>query len=240
MDTPVVTIPLQNLAIALVPVLLVVYVLMKWSLNAKNALYALGRMMAQLLLVGYVLTFIFASDSPLIVFVVLAIMIGISSWIALGVVDDDKLALYRYSLLAVMMGGMIMFIVVMVLVLDVQPWYKAQFSIPIAGMIFANSMNSVSLALERLTVELSRGVAYFQARTIALQTSMIPVINSLFAVGLVSLPGMMTGQILSGVSPLIASRYQIMIMLMIFASSGITTILFLKYSKAFFIKKYGQ
>ena len=240
MDTSVVTIPLQNLAIALVPVLLVVYVLMKWSLNAKNALYALGRMMAQLLLVGYVLTFIFASDSPLIVFVVLAIMIGISSWIALGVVDDDKLALYRYSLLAVMMGGMIMFIVVMVLVLDVQPWYKAQFSIPIAGMIFANSMNSVSLALERLTVELSRGVAYFQARTIALQTSMIPVINSLFAVGLVSLPGMMTGQILSGVSPLIASRYQIMIMLMIFASSGITTILFLKYSKAFFIKKYGQ
>ena len=240
MDTPVVTIPLQNLAIALVPVLLVVYVLMKWSLNAKNALYALGRMMAQLLLVGYVLTFIFASDSPLIVFVVLAIMIGISSWIALGVVNDDKLALYRYSLLAVMMGGMIMFIVVMVLVLDVQPWYKAQFSIPIAGMIFANSMNSVSLALERLTVELSRGVAYFQARTTALQTSMIPVINSLFAVGLVSLPGMMTGQILSGVSPLIASRYQIMIMLMIFASSGITTILFLKYSKAFFIKKYGQ
>ena len=158
MDTSVVTIPLQNLAIALVPVLLVVYVLMKWSLNAKNALYALGRMMAQLLLVGYVLTFIFASDSTLIVFVVLAIMIGISSWIALGVVNDDKLTLYRYSLLAVMMGGMIMFVIVMAMVLDIDPWYKAQFSIPIAGMLFANSMNRVALALERLTVELSRGV----------------------------------------------------------------------------------
>ena len=240
MDAQVVNIPLQNLAIALVPALLVVYVLMKWSLNAKNALYALGRMMAQLLLVGYVLTFIFASDSPIIVFVVLAVMIGISSWIALGVIKEDKLALYRYSLLAVMMGGMIMFLIVMVMVLDIDPWYKAQFSIPIAGMIFANSMNSVALALERLTVELSRGVEYLQARTIALQTSMIPVINSLFAVGLVSLPGMMTGQILSGVSPLIASRYQIMIMLMIFASSGITTILFLKYSKTFFTNKYEQ
>lgn len=240
MDAQVVNIPLQNLAIALVPALLVVYVLMKWSLNAKNALYALGRMMAQLLLVGYVLTFIFASDSPIIVFVVLAVMIGISSWIALGVIKEDKLALYRYSLLAVMMGGMIMFVIVMVMVLDIDPWYKAQFSIPIAGMIFANSMNSVALALERLTVELSRGVEYLQARTIALQTSMIPVINSLFAVGLVSLPGMMTGQILSGVSPLIASRYQIMIMLMIFASSGITTILFLKYSKTFFTNKYEQ
>ena len=240
MDAQVVNIPLQNLAIALVPALLVVYVLMKWSLNAKNALYALGRMMAQLLLVGYVLTFIFASDSPIIVFVVLAVMIGISSWIALGVIKEDKLALYRYSLLAVMMGGMIMFVIVMVMVLDIDPWYKAQFSIPIAGMIFANSMNSVALALERLTVELSRGVEYLQARTIALQTSMIPVINSLFAVGLVSLPGMMTGQILSGVSPLIASRYQIMIMLMIFASSGITAILFLKYSKTFFTNKYEQ
>lgn len=240
MDTLVVTITLQNLAIALVPVLAVLYILMKWSLNAKNALYALGRMVVQLLLVGYALTYIFASDGPLIVFVVLAIMIGVSSWIGLRVVNEDRLALYRYSLLAVMMGGAIMFIVVIVLVLDIQPWYKAQFSIPIAGMIFANSMNSVALALERLTVELSRGIGYFQARTIALQTSMIPVINSLFAVGLVSLPGMMTGQILSGVSPLIASRYQIMIMLMIFASSGITTILFLKYSKAFFLKKYGQ
>ncbi|MCB1689564.1 MAG: ABC transporter permease, partial [Halioglobus sp.] len=59
------------------------------------------------------------------------------------------------------------------------------------------------------------------------QAAMIPVINSLFAVGLVSLPGMMTGQILSGISPLIAARYQIVVMCMIFAASGISTALFL-------------
>ena len=64
---------------------------------------------------------------------------------------------------------------------------------------------------------------------------MIPVINSLFAVGLVSLPGMMTGQILSGVSPLVASRYQIMVMCMIFASAGISTALFLAFGRAYVV-----
>jgi putative ABC transport system permease protein len=104
--------------------------------------------------------------------------------------------------------------------------------IPLAGMIFASAMNSVSLAGERLEAELSRDVPYDEARKIALQTSLIPIINSLFAVGLVSLPGMMTGQILSGVSPIIAARYQIMVMCMIFGSAGISSALFLSLAKS--------
>jgi len=238
MDTSVINIPLTNLAFASLPALLVIYVLMKWSLDAKNAVYAITRMLAQLLLVGYVLTFIFASNSPWIVLTVLSVMVFASSWIALGTIKDNRIELYKHSLFSIAIGGSIMFVVVILLVLEIDPWYKPQYTIPIAGMIFANSMTSVSLAAERLDVELSRKVNYLKARTIALQTSMIPVINSLFAVGLVSLPGMMTGQILSGVSPLIASRYQIMVMLMIFASSGISTILFLINSQKFFSNKY--
>jgi len=238
MDTSVINIPLTNLAFASLPALLVIYVLMKWSLDAKNAVYAIARMLAQLLLVGYVLTFIFASNSPWIVLTVLSVMVFASSWIALGTIKDNRIELYKHSLFSIAIGGSIMFVVVILLVLEIDPWYKPQYTIPIAGMIFANSMTSVSLAAERLDVELSRKVSYLKARTIALQTSMIPVINSLFAVGLVSLPGMMTGQILSGVSPLIASRYQIMVMLMIFASSGISTILFLINSQKFFSNKY--
>ena len=238
MDTSVINIPLTNLAFASLPALLVIYVLMKWSLDAKNAVYAITRMLAQLLLVGYVLTFIFASNSPWIVLTVLSVMVFASSWIALGTIKDNRIELYKHSLFSIAIGGSIMFVVVILLVLEIDPWYKPQYTIPIAGMIFANSMTSVSLAAERLDVELSRKVSYLKARTIALQTSMIPVINSLFAVGLVSLPGMMTGQILSGVSPLIASRYQIMVMLMIFASSGISTILFLINSQKFFSNKY--
>jgi len=92
-------------------------------------------------------------------------------------------------------------------VLNLNPWYSPRYVIPLAGMIFASSMNSVSLAVERLTAEMERNVDYQQARNTALRTSLIPITNSLFAVGLVSLPGMMTGQILSGISPLVAARY---------------------------------
>jgi putative ABC transport system permease protein len=99
--------------------------------------------------------------------------------------------------------------------------------IPLAGMIFAASMTNISLALERLHSELQNGVEFQRARSTAFRTSMIPVINSCFAVGLISLPGMMTGQILSGVSPLIAARYQIMVMCMIFGAAGLSTVCFL-------------
>ena len=80
-------------------------------------------------------------------------------------------------------------------------------------------------------------VTYKEARNTAMQASLIPIINSLFAVGLVSLPGMMTGQILSGVSPLIAVRYQIMVMTMIFGSSVISTAIFLTLIKKDFPEK---
>jgi len=85
--------------------------------------------------------------------------------------------------------------------------------------------------------QIDRDVEYVEARVMALRTAMIPVINSLFAVGLVSLPGMMTGQILSGVSPHIAVRYQIMVMCMVFASAGIATALFLVLAKDSYRKR---
>ena len=99
--------------------------------------------------------------------------------------------------------------------------------IPLAGMIFANAMTAVSLAGERYQAELDNGKASDVAQRIAFQAALIPQINALLAVGLVSLPGMMTGQILSGVSPLLAVRYQIMVMAMIFGSAGIASAVFL-------------
>ena len=116
------------------------------------------------------------------------------------------------------------------------PWYEPRYVIPLAGMIFANAMNSVSLAVERLDSELTNEVSYKRAREIAFQASLIPTINSLFAVGLVSLPGMMTGQILSGVSPFVAVRYQVVVMCMVFSSAGISSALFLMLSRRHFEK----
>jgi putative ABC transport system permease protein len=89
-------------------------------------------------------------------------------------------------------------------------------------------MNTVSLAAERYESEIINGLSCEAAKKVAFQTGMIPVVNSMFAVGLVALPGMMTGQILSGVSPLIAVRYQIVVMCMLFAASGICAALYLE------------
>jgi len=234
MNDPIETIPLLNLSLAFIPALLVIGILFKWSLNSTNALYAISRMLVQLLLIGYFLTYIFESDSAGIIIVILAVMVFASSWIALGTVAEKRLQLYKYALLAIAFGGGITLVLITQGVLMLDPWYSPQSMIPIAGMIFANAMNSVSLSAERLNAEISRNIPYEEARNIALQSSLIPVINSLFAVGLVSLPGMMTGQILSGVSPLIAARYQIMVMCMVFGASGIATAYFLVLVKPVF------
>ena len=231
MNSSVQVIPLLNLGFIFIPVFVVLALLHQWSLNSTNALYAVVRMLGQLLLIGYFLASIFETDSAGIVILVLAVMVFASSWIALGTIKKFRRVLFKNALLSIVLGGVIILFIVSVAVLQLQPWYAPQVMIPLAGMVFANAMNSVSLSAERLFAELKREVAYLQARQIALQASLIPVINSMFAVGLVSLPGMMTGQILSGVSPLIAARYQIMVMCMIFASAGIASVCFLLLSR---------
>lgn len=227
-------IPLLNLSLSFIPVALALFVLFKWSLNSSNALYAIARMLVQLLIVGYLLSFIFKSDNATIVISVLAIMVFASSWIALGTIPAKRRTLYKHALLSISVGGGFTLLIVTQGVLNLEPWYLPQLIIPLAGMIFANSMNCVSLAAERMHAEIKRQVSYIEARHIALHASLIPVINSMFAVGLVSLPGMMTGQILSGVSPLIAVRYQIMVMCMIFASSVLSAAFFLVLAKPTF------
>ena len=231
------TIPLLNLSLAFIPALATIFILYKWSLNSANALYAVSRMLVQLLLIGYFLSYIFESESSWVVLIILLVMVVASSWIALGTVADKRLELYRSAFIAITCGGGVTLLLITQAVLTLDPWYSPTSMIPIAGMIFANSMNSVSLAAERLNAEIGRNVSYDEARREALRSALIPVINSLFAVGLVSLPGMMTGQILSGVSPLIAARYQIMVMCMILGSAGMSTAYFLLLVKPVFEKK---
>lgn len=231
MNSSIQLIKFTNLALAFIPVLAVVGIFYKWSLNFRNALYAIFRMVIQLLLIGYFLIYIFESNSAWIVIIILAVMVLASSWIALHTIKAKRKELYKRTLLSITIGGVTTLLLITQGVLDLHPWFWPQYMIPLAGMIFANAMNSVSLAAERLDAEIARDVHYEEARSIALRASLIPITNSLFAVGLVSLPGMMTGQILSGISPLIAVRYQIMVMCMIFSSAGISSACFLLLSK---------
>ena len=227
------TIPLLNLALAFIPVLAVIAIIGKWQLGYKSSLYAVARMLVQLLLIGYFLTYIFKTESALLVVAVLTVMLFSASWIALRTLSIPRKVLYSRSFLAIFLGGGAILILMSQAVLNLTPWYLPSYIIPLAGMIFANSMNSISLAGERIEAEMGREIPYEKARSIALKASLIPITNSLLAVGLVSLPGMMTGQILSGVSPLIAARYQIMVMCMIYGSAGLSAAIFLTLIKRY-------
>ena len=189
---------LVDLAIAFIPVIIALFFIYLWSLNVKQAGYALTRMLVQLLLIGYVLSYIFYSDNPWLISVILLAMVSISSWIALRTLEKHRIVLIKHGFIAISLGGGFTLLVISQGALGVTPWYQPEIIIPLAGMIFANAMNSVSLSAERLFAELSTTTSYREARNKALNAATIPVINSLFAVGLVSLPGMMTGQILSG------------------------------------------
>jgi putative ABC transport system permease protein len=218
-------IPYLHLLVAFLPSALVIFVMHRWSLGARGALYANARMLGQLLAVGYVLTFVFQTDRPAVIALVIAVMLGASAWIALRPVD--RRGRFGITLASIGASGLCMLAIVTQWVLDLPRWFEPSFVVPLAGMIFANAMNTVSLAAERFDSERKAGTERLLARRRALEAALIPQINGLLAVGLVALPGMMTGQILSGVEPLVAVRYQIMVMCMVFGAGGLAAISYL-------------
>jgi putative ABC transport system permease protein len=227
MDATLSTIPLSALLAAFAPSLVLLAIMRRWSLDAWSALYANARMLGQLLAVGYLLTYVFETDQPLVVAAVVLVMICVSSWIALRPLQRSRAENYGRVLVSISVSGLVMLAVVTQVVLDLGRWFEPHVVVPLAGMIFANAMNTVSLCAERFESEQGSDTEIYEARRTALDAALIPQINGLLAVGLVSLPGMMTGQILSGVDPMVAVRYQIMVMCMVFGSGGIAAALYL-------------
>jgi putative ABC transport system permease protein len=219
-------IPWLSLLWCLVPIILVLLVTIKWQTNPGDVLVASARMLVQLLTVGYLLTLLFTQPAWWITLSILAFMLLVATWIALRPVREHK-GLLGPALLALGLPVIFHLLISIELVLDVHPWYEPRIVIPLAGMFFANTMNSISLATERYFSEYEHNNDPLRARSKAFNAAMIPQINALLAVGLVALPGMMTGQILSGVSPLIAIRYQILIMCMLLGTTGLGAALML-------------
>jgi putative ABC transport system permease protein len=145
--------------------------------------------------------------------------------------------------ISILVGAGVTIFVVTEVVLRISPWYNPRYLIPLAGMIIGNAMNSATLGAERFRSELrlrrnevetllSLGFdvrkAASGAKKSAISAALLPTLNSMMVVGLVSLPGMMTGQIVSGTSPLIAIRYQIIVMLMISAAVMLSSFVMVK------------
>ncbi|PNU19634.1 iron export ABC transporter permease subunit FetB [Geothermobacter hydrogeniphilus] len=200
------------------------------------------RMVVQLLAVGYLLEGVFALRHPLAVAAILAVM-GLFALQVIGSRVQDKMPyFYRVMAGALLVGCGLVTWFFCVGVVGVEPWYEPRYLIPLAGMIVGNSMNGAALAAERLAVQIRRGGAEIEAALClgasprqavapllgsSFRAAMIPATNTMAAMGIVALPGMMTGQILSGTAPIIAVRYQIAIMCAITGAVALTTLLIL-------------
>jgi putative ABC transport system permease protein len=217
---------------------------------AKDLAIATARTYAQLLALGFVLRWVFRTDTPLLVFVILGVMLLAATRIILKRSPDAPPGLFGSTLLSMALTGIIVTFAVTGLVVGVEPWWHAQYVIPIAGMVIGNSMSGIALALERVFADLDARSAEVLALTAlgaspweaardsiraALRAGLIPGINTLAAVGIVFIPGMMAGQILAGVDPLAAAPYQIVVMLMVATADvfGSTTAVLLAYRRRF-------
>jgi putative ABC transport system permease protein len=199
------------------------------------------RMVVQLVLVGYVLTFLFTAVSPLWTAVAAIIMVIFASR-EIVVRQKRRLeGLWTYGLgtgcTLLAAGTVTMFS--LLTQLRPEPWYHPRYALPLLGMILGNTMTGVSLGLdvltngvmrERAAVEsyLALGGTRYQALLPvirdALRSGFMPTINGMAAIGRVSLPGMMTGQILAGVEPVDAVKYQLLIMFLIAGGTGLGTL----------------
>ena len=228
MNTTVTQIEWIKIAVALFTMIPVVALLFLWSERGWTAVYSIARMLVQLVVIGYFLVYIFGAGDAWVICLVLAVMLAVASWISLSPVRQSSRQLYPSVFLALAIGGGSTLFIVTFGVLELDPWYEPRYMVPLAGMIFANCMNTVSISAERFESEIANGHSMNSGKRMAFQAGMIPVINSMFAVGLVALPGMMTGQILSGITPFVAARYQIVVMAMLFSASGLSAALYLQ------------
>jgi putative ABC transport system permease protein len=203
-------------------------------------LVASVRTVVQLLLIGMILQWIWHAQWP----AVLAVMLIMSSIAGLSAVRRNKRrypGIWLNSLTAVMASSWIIIAITLTAIIQPEVWRGnlAQYAIPLLGMILGNTMNGISLGLDRFSEELtnkrsqvemlltlgaSRWEAAVEAVREAIRTGMIPIINSMMVVGVVSLPGMMTGQILAGADPAAAVKYQIMIMFLIASGTALGTV----------------
>lgn len=230
--------PLTAFDLALAAMLVVgagaVSLVLRLDLERRLAVAAL-RTVVQLLLVGYVLRFVFALDSPLYLALVMAVMIWQAGRAAVARSDRRYPGVQLNAFTTLALTGIVTTFTVTAVIVEVRPWYRAQYVVPLLGMILGNALTGVSLCLDRLLESLDRGRAEVEMELAlgatrweaardhlrkAVRQGMIPMINSMMVVGLVSLPGMMTGQILEGADPLAAVKYQIVVMFMLAAASA--------------------
>jgi len=208
----------------------------------RPLLMAATRMVVQLVLIGFVLKALFASMHPLLIAVLALIMVAMAGQEAGSRLKRRMSGGWGRFLIVgpLFVSSFSVTVLALAVVISPEPWYHPRYSIPLLGMMLGNGMSSVSLVLnhlldtvptrreeieQRLLLGENREQAVHDIRRDAIHTGSIPMINAMTAAGIVSLPGVMTGQVLAGAPPLEAVSFQLLIMLLITASSGFAQVL---------------
>lgn len=244
----VIDLSLWQLAVALLLVGAVILVSIREALGLeRDLLIGSLRTIVQLYLVGLILAAVFAAARWYWVLLILIVMVGVATQAAVSRLRKPIPGGHQIAATALTVSTAATLAYVISVVIQVRPWYEPQYIIPIAGMILGNSMTSAALAGDRLQGELRARADEIEARLAlgfsgreamrplvraSLRAAMIPTVNGMMTVGLVQLPGMMTGQILAGSSPLVAIRYQIVVVFMQAAGTAMASLLFVRLAAA--------
>ncbi len=224
---------------------LLIFIIFRINLLKKTAI-SVVRMSIQLALVGIYLKFIFDLNSLWVNVLWIGIMITVANFNILDSAGLNKKKFFSLTLIGISISTLLTTSIIVFVALQPQPFYDARYFIPISGMILGNCMRSNVISLERfystikknekefftylqLGASLDEACApYFRQ---ALVAALMPALSVMATMGIVSLPGMMTGQILGGASPLVAIKYQIAIMIAIFSSVTLSSTLNIIISK---------
>ncbi|HUF56624.1 MAG TPA: iron export ABC transporter permease subunit FetB [Thermohalobaculum sp.] len=233
-------VPLSAFDVALAAVFLVLNgalsIRFQLGLERRLAISA-ARMVVQLLLIGLLLKTVFAISSPWLTALVAAAMVGFAGYEVRARQSRRLAGPWGFGIgTGAMMTAGVMVTVFALTQIDPDPWWSPRFALPLFGMILGNTMTGVSLGLDNLSTAFWRERAAIEAQLLmgrtrweatrpfaraALRAGFMPIINAMAATGVVSLPGMMTGQILSGVDPQEAVKYQLLIMFLIAGATGL-------------------
>ena len=232
-----------DLSVAALLVLAVAALSLRMRLDLeRQLLVAAARTVVQLSLVGLVLGWVFRAENPWIVLAMGLVMLLVAGREVMRRQARRLAGWWGYGTgtLSMLISSFAVTIFAMSQVIHVDPWYKPQYAIPLLGMLLGNTMNGIAIGLDRLTDTAWRqravieqrlalgetwNVSIHEIRQASIRAALIPIVNTMSVVGLVSLPGMMTGQILAGNSPTTAVKYQILIMFLIAAGTGFGSML---------------
>lgn len=230
-----------DLATAAMLVILLALLSMRMQFGlAGQIIIAASRTTVQLLLIGYVLKALF-SHVHLGWMTVMAMVMLLAAGREVMVRQKHRFSGwwgFGVGTLAMFISSFAVTLLALMVIIQVEPWYAPQYSVPLLGMLLGNTMSGIALGMDRLTqtaaqqrnvieARLMLGHGWNQAigeiRRDSIRSGMIPIINAMAAAGIVSLPGMMTGQILAGSPPVEAVNYQILIMFLIASGTGFGT-----------------